>query len=308
MRTWVLSVALLAGPAAWSADPEAGDEPTEESEAPADGDTERDAGAPPADAPPVVKPDPAATPQGPLAVPGPAGPPPTTPGKVATAPGITPAAPPPTEPGEPAEAERERPLLHVDTGYRLVWIGNEYLPTRRSPQGQKARPHLMHVTAGAMFDKNVYAGLHFETAGNPAAGTFPMVLAARVGWWDNAFGEAEKRGPFLQMPGVAITYVGWRWVHDYYRGQGGEWAFTGDSGGLVLGYTRAAPFGKLTVVTDSQFSLYLVGWKERADFPLGLLNQRLSIGFDPVFIDARFKSDPGTGMELSIGASMQAMF
>ena len=62
------------------------------------------------------------------------------------------------------------------------------------------------------------------------------------------------------------------------------------------------------MITDSQFSLYLVGWKERADFPLGLLNQRLSIGFDPVFIDARFKADPGTGTELSVGVSMQSMF
>jgi hypothetical protein len=189
-----------------------------------------------------------------------------------------------------------------------VWIGNEFLPTRRSPTGVKARPQLAHVTGGLMFDKNLYASVALETTLNPSAGALPFVAELRVGWWDNAFGAPESRGPFITLPGTSITYVGWRWVHDYYRGPGGEWAFTGDSGGLVLGYTRAAPFGRLTVVTDSQFSLYLVGWKERTSFPLGLLNQRLSIGYDPVFIDARFKSDPATGTELSIGASFQSLF
>lgn len=303
MRSLVLSVVLLAGPLAWGAEP---DEPASDSDETAeDADAPDEAPATP-DEPPAPKNEAQAA-TGPLAVPGPGTPPPRTTPQGPANPTVTTAAPTPDVPQATAE-EPERPLVHVDAGYRLLWIGNQYLPTRRSPRGEKARPHVLHATAGMMFDKNVYAGLHFETTANPAAGSFPMVAEARIGWWDNAFGEPQMRGPFQTLPGVAVTYVGWRWVHDYYRGPGGEWAFTGDSGGLVLGYTRAAPFGSLTVVTDSQFSLYLVGWKERADFPLGLLNQRLSIGFDPVFIDARFKADPATGTELSIGLSMQAMF
>ncbi|MFK7930912.1 MAG: hypothetical protein AB8H79_22195 [Myxococcota bacterium] len=200
------------------------------------------------------------------------------------------------------------PSFFVDAGYRVVWIGDVNIPTRRTPSGEPARAHLIHGQFTALLDKNISLGLTYEMPANGSRAAFPFVAEARIGWWDNAFGEPVRRGPFQTLPGMAMTYVGWRWVHDHYRGRGGEWAGTADAAGLVLGYTRAAPLGRLTIVTDTQFSLYLAGWKNRAEFPLGLLNQRLSFGFDPIFIDARFRTDPATGSEISAGVSFQSMF
>ena len=209
--------------------------------------------------------------------------------------------------GQTRAGEQTR-FLHIDAGYRINWSPNGLAPIRQNVGAWGNRPHLIHGTVAGMFDKKVYAGASFEHALNRASGTFPLVLEARVGWWDHLLGEPERRGSFGTLPGVAVTYVGVRWVHQHYRGIGGEWAGTADAGGLVLGYLRAAPFGKLTVVSDSQFSLYVLGWKERQQFPLGLLNQRISIGFDPIFIDARFRVDPALGEEYSVGLSLQAIF
>lgn len=258
-------------------------------------------------------------PQQPLAVPAPTPSPGTVPdgeaptgvrpapGTVST--GVRPAPPPisPVHPKPEADPDPPQPYIHVDAGYRFVWLGQVNAPTRGTDTDGPPWPQLIHGQVSGLFNKNIMASVNYEMAANPARGAFPFVLEARVGWWDNVFGESERRGPFHTLPGVSMTYVGWRWIHDHYRGSGGEWAGTSDAGGLVLGYTRAAPFGRLTVITDSQFSLYLAGWKNRSEFPLGLLNQRLSVGWDPIFVDARFKTDPGTGTELSVGLSFQSI-
>ncbi|TVQ93152.1 MAG: hypothetical protein EA397_05095 [Deltaproteobacteria bacterium] len=199
-------------------------------------------------------------------------------------------------------------FLHTDVGYRLIWSRNSLMPIRQRAGALGDRPHMMHGLVGGMMDRKLYAAVSYEMPVNYGQGSFPFVAEARFGWWDNFFGEPERRGAFGAIAGTAITYVGVRWVHDYFRGSGREWAGTGSAGGLVLGYTRSAPFGKLTIVSDSHFSLYLLGWSERPDFPLGLLNQRISVGFDPVFLDVRFRFDPGTGDEISVGLSMQSLF
>lgn len=207
--------------------------------------------------------------------------------------------------GAPSDQSR---FIHFDAGYRINWSPSGLAPIRQNVGGWGNRPHLIHGTVAGMLDKKIYAGASFEHALNRGAGSFPLVVDARIGWWDHLLGKPERRGAFGTLPGMAVTYVGLRWVHDHFRGIGGEWAGTADAGGLVLGYLRAAPFGKLTVVSDSQFSLYVLGWKERGTFPLGLLNQRISIGLDPVFIDARFRVDPALGEEYSVGLSLQAIF
>lgn len=212
-------------------------------------------------------------------------------------------APKQRKPDEPTSR-----FVHADIGYRLIWTNNALMPIRTRAGTLNQRPHMLHATVGGMLDKSFYMAGSFEAPINRAQGTFPFVAEARFGWWDNVLGEPERRGAFGTLSGVAVTYIGARWVSDYYRGRGQEWAGTGDAGGLVLGYLRSAPFGKLTVVSDSQFSLYLLGWKERPDFPLGLLNQRISVGFDPVFLDARFRMDPALGEEWSVGLSMQSLF
>ncbi len=204
-------------------------------------------------------------------------------------------------------SDRQTSFVHVDAGYRLQMAPNGLMPIRQGT-GWGPRPHLLHGSVSGLLQGDIYVGAAFEYTLNRAQGTLPFVAEARVGWWDNLVDEPERRGGFGTLPGLALTYVGARVVHDYYRGIGREWAGVGASGGLVLGYLRAAPFGKATVVSDSQFSLYLLGWKERTDFPLGLLNQRISVGFDPVFLDARFRFDPALGQEWSIGLSMQSIF
>jgi hypothetical protein len=204
-------------------------------------------------------------------------------------------------------SERQTRFTHVDFGYRLQLSRDGLMPIRLGGAwGDRA--HLVHGSFGGMFEKNIYIGGAFEYTLNRAAGTLPMVLEVRGGWWDSLLGEPKRRGGVGMMQGVAVTYVGARMVHDHYRGIGQEWAGTGHAGGLVLGYFRAAPFGKFTVLSDSQISVYLLGWKDRGDFPLGLINQRISIGFDPIFLDARFRVDPALGQEWSIGMSFQAIF
>jgi hypothetical protein len=219
--------------------------------------------------------------------------------------------PPPTfevtKYGHSTQKERPPRYVHLDAGYRLSWFGTPRAPVRIGSDGRRDA-HLLQAAGGVMLPNNLYLGGSFETVINRLPGTFPLVGELRVGWWDNALGAPTERGPFKMLAGTAITYAGIRWVHDHYQGTGGEWAGTADAGGLVLGYTRAAPFGPFTVITESQFTLYLVGWKGRSEFPLGLLNQRLSLGWEPLFLDLRFKADPATGEELSIGASIQTLF
>jgi hypothetical protein len=213
---------------------------------------------------------------------------------------VAPAAPSSEERRNPRSPEEPRGFL--DVGFRLDATGNVYLPT-------EARwPALGHIQGAALLRRNAFVGGSFEMLANPRPLAYPFVAEFRVGWWETAFGNPTRRGPFKTLPGLAMTYVGWRWVHDHYTGDGGQWSGTGDAAGLILGYTRAAPFGELTVLTDTQFSLYLLGWKYRESFPLGLINQRLSVGWDPIFLDARVRFDPGTGNELSAGISFQSMF
>lgn len=214
----------------------------------------------------------------------------------------------PTSKGPSKQQSPSTSFVHADVGYRMIWSNNGLMPTRQGPGALGSRPHMMHGLIGGMLDKKLYVAASYEMPINYAQGSFPFVAEARFGWWDNLYGEPERRGGFGAVAGVAITYVGVRWVHDYFRGSGQEWAGIGNAGGLVLGYTLAAPFGKLTVISDSHFSLYLLGWEGRQDFSLGLLNQRISVGFDPIFLDARFRFDPGTGEEWSIGLSMQSLF
>lgn len=338
MRATLLALLLIPGVAfAEGPDAEPADEQTEATtDAPDTGDSPKDGDEPEAPdtapapgqgssptEPPAqtVPPPPDDATDKPLAVPGPARPvdddPYARPRNVApraSRASTVPRAPEPSEAAEPVKEPRTH-YAHLDTGYRLLWFGNGYIPTPTNASGVVERPHMAHLGGGAMFPQNLYLGGYGEVVLNPSAGTLPFVGEVRIGWWDNAFGKPEQRGLFGRrgpnlntLSGTAITYVGWRWVHDHYRGVGGAWAGTADAAGLVLGYARSAPFGVLTVTTDSQFSLYLAGWKNRSGFPLGLLNQRLSIGWDPIFLDVRFKADPATGNELSIGASMQGIF
>lgn len=208
----------------------------------------------------------------------------------------------------PPDVEEDVPprrLGHFDVGYRLLWRSNDQVPI----QGRLGpRPHLIHATGHALLEKSVLLGASFETTLDPMRGSQPFVLDLRIGWWDGAFAGSQPRGPIRTLPGTRMTYVGWRIVHDHYRGRGGAWAGESSAAGLVAGYTYSAPLGRLTVTTDSQFTLYLLGWKGRSDLPVGLLNQRVSLGFDPLFIDVRFRADPGTGEELSVGVSLQGLF
>lgn len=253
-----------------------------------------------------VPPPPADGSDQPLAVPGPSTPPPDPRTRTTTAPGVRTTRVPrgPTSSAPPPRPDTD-PLFLLDTGYRQVFIGQPYAPTG---DGLGPYPSLVHATGAALLDKNILVGGSFEMPLNPLRGSLPFVMEARVGWWETAWGEPVRRGPLRLLPGTKVTYVGVRWVRDHFRGAGGEWGGRGDAGGLVLGYAYAAPLGRMTVVTDSQFSLYLLGWKGRNTLPVGLLNQRLSIGFDPVFIDVRFRSDPATGEELSVGLSFQSLF
>jgi len=296
--------ALLAAPA-WAQDAES--EPTSDSEP----DSESDSDSGPDGAPesestsdgqaPETLPAPVTGSDRPLAVPGPATDPPGTPstGRAPVRTTRVPGAPAAKRP----PPDRDPTLFMVDAGTRLVWLGPVYAPTGG---GLGGRPVFMHASASALLDKNVMTGLSFEAPLNARPGSFPFIAEARVGWWENAFGQPAMRGPFRTLPGVKATYVGVRWVYDHFQGAGMEWSGKSSTGGLVLGYAYAAPFGELTAVTDTQFTLYLLGWNRNA-FPVGLLNQRLSLGYDPVFLDVRFRVDPGTGTELSIGLSFQTL-
>ena len=241
----------------------------------------------------------------PLAVPGPQDRAPTARPDTGRAPAVQTTRVPtaPRAQGVPRPAKPDLPLFQVDAGYRLVWFGSPYAPTGG---GLGGRPQFLHANGNVLLDKNFMTGLSVDMPINARPGFYPFVLEARVGWWENVFGAPGNRGPFGKLTGMKSTYFGLRWVHDHYRGEGGEWAGKTDTGGLIFGYAYAAPFGELTAITDTTFTLYLINW-DRSAFPLGLLNQRIAVGFDPVFLDLRFRMDPGTGSELSLGVSFQTL-
>jgi hypothetical protein len=210
---------------------------------------------------------------------------------------------------KPQRPSNDRPsYLHLDAGYRVLWNQGGLMPVRQGPDFWRQRPHMLHASVGGLVGKKFYFGSRLEAPVNRARGTLPFVAEARFGWWDMALGPPEPKGSFKPIAGTAVTYLGARWVHGYFKGTGQEWAGTGSAGGLILGYTRSAPFGKATIVSDSQFSLYFLGWRDRNEFPVGLLNQRISVGFHPVFLDVQFRLDPALGQELSVGLSMQSLF
>jgi len=174
-------------------------------------------------------------------------------------------------------------------------------------------PHFAHATVGAIFDNKLQMTGAVQLNVNPSRNKLPMVMSLRFGFAEFVMGQPRERGPFSVMQGYAHSYLGVRWVHDYELG-GGAWSLaTADAAALEIGYTRAAPFGEFTIISDSQFALYVFGWKNWCrsgcdKLPLTLLNQRLSVGYDPVFIDVRFRQDPVLGPDLSLGMSMQTIF
>ncbi|MFT7520336.1 MAG: hypothetical protein ACI9MC_002481 [Kiritimatiellia bacterium] len=206
--------------------------------------------------------------------------------------------------------DHEGPGIVLEVGYKAGWTGMTYAPIARNTADI---PHFMHGSVGALFDNDLQLTALIDVNVNPARGKVPFVASLRFGFAEFVLGRPTERGPFTVMQGYSHTYVGLRWVHDYELG-GGEWSLaTADAAAVEVGYTRAAPFGKLTVISDSQFALYVFGWKHwcRAGcnkLPLTLIDQRLSVGYDPVYLDFRFRQDPVLGPDLSAGVSMRSIF
>lgn len=204
-----------------------------------------------------------------------------------------------------SEVDEQRPgppFVRLDVGTRLVAEGMPYAP---SDDRLVALPVLSHVNVSRMFKGGTSLGLGLEFPTPPRSGTLPFVADFRVGIYDYQQGKPRRRSKWIRYSRV---YLGWRWIHDHYRGSGGEWTGVSDAAGLVLGYITGGMVGQFDAVSESQFTGYFLGWQGRPSVPLSILNQRVSVGIEPIFIDFRLRVDPGTGEEISVGLSVQHLF